>query len=127
MTTSVQLEQARHVHECLAKVPTGQLKDYANRLKGAPAELMDNGLLQMLAFYHAKQGAHELVAKGLEDWLRKRGLVSGEPLVALSQLDAVRYRRCSEEALAWLNWAKRLALARLATAGSPTTERGGRS
>jgi CRISPR type III-B/RAMP module-associated protein Cmr5 len=80
---------------------------------------MDNGLLQTLAFYRHKRKVHGLVATHLEEWLEERGLLAGgDPLVALSKLDASSYRRCSEEAIAWLNLAKRLAAARVAMRGN---------
>lgn len=115
--TSRELKRARHVHEKLQHVGR-DLKDYADRLKGAPAEFMDNGLLQALAFYfrgERKGKAHAYVAEHVVDWLRGQALLGdGNPLEALVRLDAVAYRRCSEEAIAWLNLAKRLAAARLA-------------
>jgi CRISPR/Cas system CMR-associated protein Cmr5 small subunit len=112
-TTTRELERARHIHENLLR--TAPTKEYVNRLKGAPAECMDNGLLQMLAFYHHKKDEQERIATQVEDWLRRCQLIpAGDPLDALARLPAVAYRRCSEEAIAWLNLAKRLAAARLA-------------
>lgn len=117
--TNRELERARHIHQQLGGVQVGEIKEYANRLKGAPAECMDNGLLQTLAFYQHKKGTHARVADHLVDWLRQRGLLGdGDPLDRLAKLDAVAYRRCSEEAIAWLNLAKRLAAARLAMRGN---------
>lgn len=115
---SRELERAKHIHECLAKVSPGDLKKYSVRLKGAPAEVMENGLLQTLAFYRHKRGEHDLIANDLTAWLRKLNLLPDQGLESLAQLPATRYRQCSEEAIAWLNWAKRLALAKVAKEGA---------
>lgn len=113
--TTRELDRARHIHDQLARVPAEEVKEHADRLKGSPAECMDNGLLQTLAFYHHKGKVHGRIAGQLEDWLRQRGLLAGgDSLETLARLDAVSYRRCSEEAIAWLNLAKRLAAARVA-------------
>jgi CRISPR-associated protein Cmr5 len=120
-----ELERAQHIHACLDKAGD-LLGDYSDRLKGAAAQLMDNGLLQTLAFFHSKSKEYALMAEHVEGWLVKCGLVSGgDPLKALAELDSARYRRCSEEAIAWLNWAKRLALARVAAseASAPQASR----
>lgn len=115
--TSTELERARHIHECLQR-REGFLKKYSDRLKGAPAEMMENGLLQTLAYYHSKkEPEYKGIATDLMDWLRKRALLPGADLTEMARLDAARYRRCSEEAVAWLNWAKRLAAARVAVRG----------
>ncbi len=113
--TTRELLRAQHIHaqlRSMEEIP----EEYVNRLKGAPAECMDNGLLQTLAFYHHKKGEHAKVAGQLESWLVKCGLLeqSASPLETLAKLSATAYRRCSEEAIAWLNLAKRLAAARRA-------------
>jgi CRISPR-associated protein Cmr5 len=119
---SRELDRAQHIQECLGRRRTSRLEDYSDRLKGAPAQLMENGLLQMLAFFHSKKDSeYDEIASHLEDWLKRVGLLPGDhdPLKALASLDATAYRRCSEEAIAWLNWAKRLAAAKVAMAGAP--------
>lgn len=119
-----ELDRARHIQGCLGSLAPGLLEKYSNRLKGAPAQLMENGLLQTLAFFHSKDTEKDpeygRIASDLEDWLKQRGLMPGDrdPLRALAELDAAAYRRCSEEAIAWLNWAKRLAAAKVAMAAA---------
>lgn len=118
---SKELDRAQHTHDCLGKLGCTP-KKYSDRLKGAPAELMDNGLLQALAFYRSKkEPEYKELATHLEDWLKRVNLLKvqgdGSALVALAALDATQYRRCSEEAIAWLNLAKRLALAKVRMAG----------
>lgn len=116
---SIELERARHVNGKLVGLGFKELEAYADRLKGAPAELMDNGLLQMLAFYLSKDGPQKRIAKDVLAWLSEARLLEfrqpSDAPVAMAKLDAARYRRCSEEAMAWLSWAKRLAAARVAT------------
>lgn len=117
---SRELARAKHIQGRIERIEdTGLLKKYSTRLKGAPAELMDNGLLQTLAYYHSKDDPeYRRIAEDLEQWLRDRRLIpDGDSLKGLAQLDAARYRRCSEEAIAWLNWAKRLAAAKVAMHG----------
>ncbi len=117
-----ELERARHIRDCLRRLSF--LKKYSDRLKGAPAELMDNGLLQTLAFFRykgKKEPEYGQIAADLEDWLAQNGLIKTTEgalaLDVLTTLDAIQYRRCSEEAIAWLNLAKRLALAKVKIAG----------
>jgi CRISPR-associated protein Cmr5 len=121
---SRELERAQRIEECLQKCLASRgdrasLEEYSDRLKGAPAEVMDNGLLQMLAFYHHKKGPHDAIARDLEAWLQRQGgeLPAGDALEKLVGLPATQYRRCSEEAIAWLNLAKRLVAARVAMRG----------
>lgn len=110
---SRELKRAQHIYQCLGQVGPDRLEKYSDRLKGAPAQIMENGLLQTLAFFNAKGGDHRSIAADLMGWLIQERLAVAPTLEALSNLSAVRYRHCSEEAVAWLNWAKRLALAKV--------------
>ncbi|MBI2528929.1 MAG: type III-B CRISPR module-associated protein Cmr5 [Candidatus Rokubacteria bacterium] len=117
---SRELERAQHIQSCLDGLSGGDLlTKYTDRLKGAPAELMDNGLLQTLAFFHSKKEVeYGRIAGDIEGWLAKCGLLAAQDSPrALAALDAAPYRRCSEEAIAWLNLAKRLAAARVTMRG----------
>jgi CRISPR-associated protein Cmr5 len=145
--TGGELERARHIHAWLSGLDPRLRSKCGDRLKGAPAQMMDNGLLQTLAFFHAKDrddsqterarksGRNEfgLIADAVVDWLRQRKLLRPEPsaLQAIAGLSSAQYRRCTEEAIAWLDWAKRLALARVAMEeesahGAPDPSRRGR-
>ncbi|MGH7268592.1 MAG: type III-B CRISPR module-associated protein Cmr5 [Candidatus Rokuibacteriota bacterium] len=128
--TGGELERARHIHGWVSRLDPRLQSKCGDRLKGAPAQMMDNGLLQTLAFFNAKGGEDDgadrgrgrrrneygLIADAVVDWLRERKLLrpDGSALQAIAGLSGPQYRRCSEEAIAWLNWAKRLALARVA-------------
>ncbi len=119
--TNRELERARHIQQCLDTLRPGLLEKYSDRLKGAPAQVMDNGLLQTLAFFYSKKKDLEYVeiANHITGWLKQCGLLTGpDPIRGIVDLDSTQYRQCSEEAIAWLNWAKRLALARVAMATS---------
>jgi CRISPR-associated protein Cmr5 len=122
-----EIERAKHIHRCLDRVPGDRLEKYSDRLKGAPAQVMDNGLLQSLAFFHSRgEAEYTFVAQHLHSWLKERDLVGGDDsLRALAELDSASYRRCSEEAIAWLNWAKRLAQARVVMSRTRTASREG--
>jgi CRISPR-associated protein Cmr5 len=116
--TSRELQRAEHIHKCLNRVKEGHLKKYSDRLKGAPAEFMENGLLQTLAFYQSKkEEEYKGIASDLMSWLVQLKLVPKSDLNGLVSLDPFRYRRSSEEAIAWLHWAKRLAAAKVAVRG----------
>lgn len=115
---SRELDRAKHIQQWLARLDERKREDVSKQLKGAPAQLMDNGLLQTLAFLRSKGNEHALVADGIRQWLEECRLIKGaDTITTLAGLDAAEYRRCTEEAIAWLNWAKRLALAKVAMAG----------
>lgn len=94
----------------------GCSKDYTNLAKAAPALIMNNGLMQALAFYQSKGKAHHLALnRHLCEWLRQRGIVQqaefASVMTALHGADAAIFRRATEETLALLKWIRQFAAA----------------
>ena len=85
--------------------------DYTNLAKSAPALIMNNGLMQTLAFYKGKRKQHH--SSLLDDiccWLAEQGFSNdnkagfSEVMSFLHGTDSSKYRRATEEALALLRW-----------------------
>jgi CRISPR-associated protein Cmr5 len=47
-------------------------KEYVNLAKGAPALIMNSGLMPTLAFYHSKGDTHETLCNDIAAWLYQR-------------------------------------------------------
>ncbi len=95
----------------------GCSKDYTNLAKAAPALIMNNGLMQALAFYQSKGKEHHLTLnRHLCEWLRQRGIVQqadfASVMAVLHGVDATTFRRATEETLALLKWIRQFAAAR---------------
>lgn len=98
----------------------GCSKNYTNLAKSAPALIMNNGLMQSLAFYQGKgQGKDKEyyldLNRHLCEWLRQRGIVQqadfASVMTALHGADATTFRRATEETLALLKWIRQFAAA----------------
>ncbi len=97
-------------------------KEFKNLVSGAPSLVMNNGLMQALAFWQErrKQTHHALLVDALTEWLGTRvlQLPSNEARFAqvmakLQKSDADSYFQATEEALAILRWLRQLAKARV--------------
>jgi len=93
-------------------------KKYTNLAKAAPALIMQNGLLQTLAFYESKNEAqHQQLSQHLRRWINLR--INGidkdpgfRPLVdALLGSSSADYRLATQEALLLLRWLRQFAAA----------------
>jgi len=109
-------------------------EDYKNLAKSAPALVMTNGLMQTLAFLHAKGGGgksphHAKLTTDLCGWLGERfggrqvgagqtfqsGAVTFESCMgALAACETSFYLEATEEALEYLKWVRQIADARSA-------------
>ncbi len=92
--------------------------DYCNLAKGAPALIMNNGLMQTLAFYADKDKPHhQALARHLRRWIMLRaGGADRDPgfaqlMSVLLQADSPSYRQATEEALLLLRWIRQFAAA----------------
>jgi len=88
--------------------------EYRNLAKSAPALIMNNGLMQTLAFFHAKgQTHHDDLNLDLRLWLFQKKIVSGseyaQTMNALFTSDSETYMRATDEALALLRWIRQFA------------------
>jgi CRISPR-associated protein Cmr5 len=90
----------------------GQSDDYGKLAKGAPALIMNNGLMQTLAFYQDKGKAHHIALnQHIIGWLAL--YLTGQENVAvpfdvmmksLQEANSQKYRKVTEETLALLRW-----------------------
>ena len=95
----------------------GYDSDYTKLAKGAPALIMNNGLMQTLAFYADKdKNHHRALNQHLIDWLAPYLTdkeVSNLPfkamMDALQNADSQKYRKATEETLALLRWIRQFA------------------
>lgn len=95
----------------------GCAKEYVNLAKAAPALIMNNGLMQTLAFYESKgKEHHRQLARHLSDWLHQQSHVTDSNFNAvmssLQSAESLRYRQATEEALALLRWIRQFAAAK---------------
>ena len=90
-------------------------KDYKNLAKGAPALIMNSGLMPTLAFYNGKGGAHRQLLddliRGISQRLHGKALTAGQGgqlfagfMQALQKCDSRDYLRATDEALELLKW-----------------------
>lgn len=93
-------------------------KDYVNLAKAAPALIINNGLMQTLAFYESKGKAqHQALAKHLRRWVFFcAGGKNDDPGFALLMrgllgAESRNYRAASEEAMLLLRWIRQFAAA----------------
>lgn len=93
-----------------------QYKDLA---KATPALIMNNGLLQTLAFFEDKGKPHHLALAGhLRRWIMARAGGSDKDIgfaafmdIMLNKADSQQYRQATEEALLLLRWLRQFAAA----------------
>ncbi|NLC35098.1 MAG: type III-B CRISPR module-associated protein Cmr5 [Alcaligenaceae bacterium] len=95
-------------------------KEHLNIAKGLPALIMNSGLMQVLAFAHAKGKEHEVVATDLRCWLSSRFkhvLRDSDFADFMQQLmretSPADYQAINAEAFAWLKWLRQMAAARI--------------
>ena len=91
---------------------------YGKLAKGAPALIMNNGLMQTLAFYQDKDSQHhKALNQHIINWLwerRPRRDVGVAPtfenmMTELQAADSQQYRQETEETLALLRWIRQFA------------------
>lgn len=92
--------------------------EYTNLAKAAPALIMNNGLMQTLAFYEDKgKENHRALAGHLRRWIMVRaGGADKDPgfvplMSILLQADSATYRQATEESLLLLRWIRQFAAA----------------
>ena len=99
------------------KAVQGQNGEYGKLAKGAPALIMNNGLMQTLAFYQDKgKTHHQALNKHIIDWLaayytkQEQASVPFDKMMdALLKSDSQKYRKATEETLALLRWIRQFA------------------
>jgi len=99
--------------------PESPDEEYLSVVRGAGAIIMTSGLCQAIAFWLSKDSkAHQRVADALAQWLLRRDEEQQhDDLDATALMDVIRtcdnkgYRHLTSEALAFLQWMKRFAVA----------------
>jgi CRISPR-associated protein Cmr5 len=92
--------------------------EYSKLAKGAPALIMNNGLMQTLAFYEDKgKKHHHDLNQHIIDWLAT--YLTGKEVSSLpfktmmdalqKNTDSQKYRKATEETLALLRWIRQFA------------------
>lgn len=96
-------------------------KAYTNLAKSAPALIMNNGLMQTLAYYESKAKGddhHRLLSDHICSWLEERGFSTKKGnflfknvMEYLHGSSSQDYRRATEESLSFLRWIRQFASA----------------
>ena len=99
-------------------------KEYKGLAKGAPALIMNSGLMQVLAFCHEKGKTQADVASHLRKWLASRfpsqfkgGSEFSAFMEVLMKAAPADYQAINAEAFSWLKWLRQMAAARIKTQG----------
>jgi CRISPR-associated protein Cmr5 len=96
--------------------------EYMKLAKGLPALIMNSGLMQVMAFLHAKgakpsQRHCEDLARHLRSWLQRRfpKVISDDQfdsfMESLMNAEPRTYQHITAEAFAWLRWLRQMAAA----------------
>ena len=115
---TLEQQRAQFAWDC-AKEGTALAGDeYRNLAKAAPALIMNNGLMQTLAFYQDKgKPQHMALAGHLRRWIMKRAGGNGQDPGFQPMMDVLlraqpdQYRRATDEALLILRWIRQFAAA----------------
>jgi len=113
-------EQERAAFAWKKAMAHSQDKEYANLAKSAPALIMNNGLMQTLAFYESKgKPHHKALSEHICAWLAEQGFSKDKKKEFRDVMEglhgkessSVKYRRATEETLALLRWIRQFASA----------------
>jgi CRISPR-associated protein Cmr5 len=115
---TLEQQRAQFAWDC-AKEGTALAGDeYRNLAKAAPALIMNNGLMQTLAFYQDKgKPQHMALAGHLRRWIMKRAGGNGQDPGFQPMMDVLlraqpdQYRHATDEALLILRWIRQFAAA----------------
>ena len=127
---TITLEQQRAA-DALGRIKSLQKKEplfqgkFRSYVKGLPAEILTEGLGQALATHLAAAGgsngpdAHGALYRAVSDWLCRNEAYAPYPgqanvIEGITQHDAATYRRAQWEAMSYLVWLKKFAVAFLA-------------
>jgi CRISPR-associated protein Cmr5 len=128
MNQSTEQRRAAHTWQCARQAKTeldsasdkDQFKDYVNAAKGMPALIMNSGLMQVMAYFHAKKETrYRLLSSHLRAWLHETCQTPEDFrsfMEKLMQAEAQDFRMITMEAFAWLRWMRQMA---------PAVEQGG--
>lgn len=86
--------------------------EYVNNAKGLPALIMNSGLMQVMAFLHAKEGCKADLGRDLRAWLHEQCHTSRDFesfMKELFAMDTQSFQAVTKEAFAWLRWLRQMA------------------
>lgn len=115
---TLEQQRAQFAWNCAREGTTVADDEYRNLAKAAPALIMNNGLMQTLAFYEDKgKPHHKTLAGHLRRWIILRAGSNGQdpgfqPMMQIllgAQPD--QYRQATDEALLILRWIRQFAAA----------------
>lgn len=116
--TTLEQQRAQFAWQCAQEGVQLAGDDYRNLAKAAPALIMNNGLMQTLAFYQDKnKDHHRALAAQLRRWIIKRAGGNGQdpgfqPMMdLLLRAQPEQYRQATDEALRILRWIRQFAAA----------------
>ena len=115
---TLEQQRAQFAWQCAQEGTQVAGEEYRNLAKAAPALIMNNGLMQTLAFHQDKGKPHHLtLAAQLRRWIVTRAGGNGQdpgfqPMMdVLLQMSPEQYRRATDEALLILRWIRQFAAA----------------
>ena len=115
---TLEQQRAQFAWQCAQEGVQVAGAEYRNLAKAAPALIMNNGLMQTLAFYQDKDKLHhQRLGEHLRNWIMVR-LGDPDPDVRFEAVmrflldsDSSRYRQATDEALLILRWIRQFAAA----------------
>jgi len=115
---TLEQQRAQFAWDCAKEGTAVAGDEYRNLAKAAPALIMNNGLMQTLAFYQDKgKPQHMALAGHLRRWIMKRAGGNGQDPGFQPMMDVLlraqpdQYRRATDEALLILRWIRQFAAA----------------
>ncbi len=115
---TLEQQRAQFAWQCAQEGVQVAGAEYRNLAKAAPALIMNNGLMQTLAFYQDKgKPQHLTLAAHLRRWIMQRAGGNGQdpgfqPMMeVLLRTQPDQYRQATDEALLILRWIRQFAAA----------------
>lgn len=115
---TLEQRRARYAWDCSVEGVARSGEEYRNLAKAAPALIMNNGLMQTLAFYKDKnKPPHQDLSRHLRVWIAKRPTKPEsspdfeQVMSILLKTDPAQYRQATDEALLILRWIRQFASA----------------
>lgn len=115
---TLEQQRAQFAWDCAKEGTAVAGDEYRNLAKAAPALIMNNGLMQTLAFYQDKgKPQHMALAGHLRRWIMKRAGGNGQDPGFQPMMDVLlraqpdQYRHATDEALLILRWIRQFAAA----------------
>lgn len=115
---TLEQQRAQFAWDCAREGSARAGDEYRNLAKAAPALIMNNGLMQTLAFYQDKDKTHhKMLAEHLRRWVFLRGGGNGQDpgfqtlMEILLRAGPAEYRRATDETLLILRWIRQFAAA----------------